>query len=67
MRVNTKKRTCLIVDLVVPADHRLKLNESENRDKYVHFVSETNKLWNMKVTVIPFLIGVLGTVTKWLV
>ena len=24
------------------------------------------KLWNMKVTIVPFVIGVFGTVTKWL-
>ena len=29
-----KKRTCRIVDLVVPADHRVKLKESEKRDNY---------------------------------
>ena len=28
---------------------------------------EVKKLWNMKVTVIPILIGALGTVTKELV
>ena len=28
---------------------------------------KTNKLWNIKVTVIPIVIGALGTITKWLV
>ena len=28
---------------------------------------ENKKLWNMKVTVIPFVIGTLGTVTKGIV
>ena len=30
-----KKRTCKIVDFAVPADHRLKLKESEKKDKYL--------------------------------
>ena len=31
--INKKKRTCRIVDFAVPADHRLKLQESEKKDK----------------------------------
>ena len=51
----------------VPGDHRVKLKENEKRNKYLNFARELKKLWNMKVTVIPIVIGVLGTVTKGLV
>ena len=61
------KKTCQIVDFTVPADHRVKLKESEKNDKYRDLVRELKKLWNMKVTVIPFVIGVLDIVTKGLV
>ena len=44
--------------------HRVKLNEKEKRDKYQDLARELKKLWNMKVTVIPIIIVVLGTVTK---
>ena len=60
-------RTCKIVDFAVPAEHRVKLKESENKDKYLDLAREMCKLWNIKVTVIPILIGALGTVTKGLV
>ena len=30
-----KKRTCRMVDFAVPADHRVKLKESEKKDKYL--------------------------------
>ena len=30
-----KKRTCKIVDFAVLADHRIKLKESEKKDKYL--------------------------------
>ena len=30
-----KKRTCKIVDLAFPADHRVKLKENESEDKYL--------------------------------
>ena len=54
------------MDFTVPADHRLKLKESENRDEYLDLSRELKKLWNMKETVIPIVIGALGTVTKGL-
>ena len=61
-----KKRTCKIVYFTVPADHRIKLKECENKDKYLDLARELKKLWNMQVTIIPIVIGAFGTVTKGL-
>ena len=62
--INLKKeRTCKIVDFAVPVDRRVKLKESEKNDKYLNLARELEKLWNMKVTFIPTVIGALGTVT----
>ena len=44
----------------------MKLKECEKRDKYLDFARELNKLWNVKVTIIPIVIGAFGTVTKGL-
>ena len=40
---------------------KLKLKESEKRNNYKDLPMELKKRWNMKVTVIPFVIGALGT------
>ena len=56
-----KKRTRKIVDYAVPADHRIKLKESEKKDKYLDLAWEFKKTWNMKVTMIPIVIGAFGT------
>ncbi len=61
-----KKRTCKIVDFAVPADHRIKLKECEKKYKYLDLAMELKTLWNMQVTIIPFVIGAFGTVTKGL-
>ena len=61
-----KKRTCKIVDLAVPADHKINLKECEKKDKYLDRARELKKLWNMKVTIVPIVIGALGTITKGL-
>ena len=56
----------IIVDFAVPADHRIKLKESEKKAKFLDLARELKKLWNMKVTIIPIVIGAFGTVTKGL-
>ena len=62
--INQKKRPCKIVDVVVLADHRIKLKESEQEDKYLELVRNWKKLWNMKMTFMPIVIGAYGTVSK---
>ena len=59
-----RKRICRIVDFAVPADHRVKLKESEKKDKYQDLARELTK---QRQTIIPIVIGALGTVTKGLV
>ena len=58
------------MNFAIPAEHRIKLKESEKKDKYLDPASELkkkqNKLWNMKVIIIPIVIGAFGTVTKGL-
>ena len=51
----------------VPADYRVELKVSEKRDKYLDLARELKKLWNMKVTVKPIVIGALGTIPEGLV
>ena len=64
---NKKKKTCKIVDFAVPADHRVKLKENEKKDKYLNLAWELKKLWNLKVSIIPIVIGALGAITKGLI
>ncbi len=54
------------MDFLVSADHTIKLKECEKKDKYLGLARELKKLWNMKVTIVPNVIGTLGTVTKGL-
>ena len=54
------------MDFAVPADHRIKLKESEKKDKYLDLARELKKLWNIKVTIIPIVSGTFGTVTEGL-
>ena len=55
------------MDFAVLVDHKVKTKESEKRDKFIDLTWELKKLWNMKVTVIPIVIGALGTISKVLI
>ena len=63
MIIHKKNR---IMDFAVPADHKVKLKECEKKDKYLDLAVELEKTWNIKVTVIPIVIGAIGIVSKGL-
>ena len=64
--INKGERIGKIVDFAVPADHGIKLNECEKKDKYLDLARELKKLWNIKLTIVPIVIGTFGTITKGL-
>ena len=58
------------MDIAIPSNHSVKLKESKKRDKYLDFAREQKKkqqLWNMKVRVIPIVLGALGTIPEGLI
>ena len=50
------------MDFAVSADHLVKLKKSDKRDKYRDLAKELKKTKNMKVTVIPILLGWFETI-----
>ena len=54
------------MDFAVPANQRVKIKETEKRDKYLDLARELKK-WNIKVTVILIVTGALRTITKGLI
>ncbi len=42
--------------------HRIKLKEFEKKDKYLDLAKEMKKLLNIKVTIIPIIIGAFDTI-----
>ena len=50
------------MNFIAPADHRIKIKKKKKKgDEYLDFAKEMRKLWNMMVTVIPIVIGALGS------
>ena len=55
------------MNFAVPADYKVRLKKKKKKDEYLGLARKLKKLWNIKVVVIPVVIGVLCTVTKGLV
>ena len=46
------------MNFVIPGDYKIKIKESEKIIRYLDFVRELKKLWNVSVRVNPIVIGI---------
>ena len=68
--VDKEKKTATVIDVAVPSDCNIRKKEHEKIDKYQGLREEMEKMWKVKVKVVPIVIGALGavapTLEKWL-
>ena len=62
--IDKKHHECKIIDFAIPYDTRVDDKEVEKIEKYLHLTRELKKVWYMKVTVVPLVLGVLGSPAK---
>ena len=62
--VDKKKRSCKIIDFAVPGDSRIDEKEKGKIEKYQDLERELQKIWNVKVKIIPLVVGSLGAIPK---
>ena len=48
--------------MACPADRKVMEKEEEKNEKYRDLAGEVAKLWNVRVKIIPVVIGALGTI-----
>jgi hypothetical protein len=60
---NKKEKTCTLIDVAVPPDRNVQ-KEAEKMLKYKSLCIEIQRMWNLKCTVIPVIIGATGMVTR---
>ena len=61
--VVNKERSCKILDFAVPGDSRIK-EEKYKIEKYQDLGREFRNIWNVKVKIIPLVVGSLGAIPK---
>ena len=61
---NKKEKTCTLTDVVIPADRNVVQKEAEKKLKYKSLSIEIQRMWNLKCTIVPVIIGATGIVTR---
>ena len=62
--VDKKKRSCKIIDFAIPGDSRIEEKEKDKIEKYQDLGRELQKIWNIKVKIIPLVVGSLYAIPK---
>jgi hypothetical protein len=53
---NKKRKTCILIDVAIPADRNVTLKEAEKKLKYNSLCIEIQRMWNMKCMIISVVI-----------
>jgi hypothetical protein len=61
---NEKEKTCTPIDVAIPADRNIMQKKVEKKLKYNSSGTEIQRMWNLKCTIAPVIIGATGMVTK---
>ena len=62
--VDKKGRSCKIIDFAVPGDSWIEEKEKDKIEKYQELGRELQKIWNVKVKIIPSVVDSLGAPPK---
>jgi len=60
---NKKEKIYTLIDVAIPTDRNIVQKEAEKKLKYKSLCIEI-RLWNLKCTVVPVIIGATGIVTR---
>jgi hypothetical protein len=63
---NKEEKTCLMIDMTVPSERNVTIKELEKLSKYKDLEIEISRMWEMKTTTIPIVVGALGLIKKGL-
>ena len=61
---NKKEKSCLLIDMAIPTDRNSSVKVTEKLSKYKDLEIDIERMWGMKTTTIPGVIGALGLVKK---
>ena len=62
--VDKKEKSCKIIDFAVLGDSRIEEKEKDKIEKYQDLRRKLQKIWNVKVKIIPLVVGCLGAIPK---
>ena len=63
---NKITKECILIDMAIPSERNTSVKVTEKLSKYKDLELDINRMWGMKTTTIPVVIGALGLVKKGL-
>ena len=61
-----KEKTCIMIDMSIPSERNVSIKEVEKLSIYKDLEIEVTKMWEMKTSTVPIVVGALGLVKKGL-
>jgi hypothetical protein len=61
---DNEKGTCILIDVAISGDRNVIKKEADKILKYKNLTIEIQPTWNVKIKVIPVIIGATGTISK---
>ena len=61
-----QEKSCLLIDMSMPTEKNTSVKVTEKLSKYKDLEIEIERMWGMKATTIPVVIGALGLIKKGL-
>ena len=61
---DNEQRTCILIDVAISADSNIIKKEAEKMLKYKDLIIEIQRMLNVKIAMIPVIIGATGTISK---
>ena len=61
-----REKTCIMIDMSIPSERNVSIKEAEKLSKYKDLEIEVTKMWEMKTSTVPIVIGALGLVKEGL-
>ena len=62
--IDKEKTECKIIDIALPGYESIKVKEPEKVTKYQVLRLQVQKLWDVKATFMPIVVGAVGTVSE---
>ena len=59
-----KQKTCILIDMSVPADRNISVKEYGKFAKYKDLEIEINRMWHLRTITLPTVVGALGMLKK---
>ena len=61
---NKKGKTCLFIDTTIPLETNISVNTMEKLNKYKNLEIKVERMWGLKTTTVPVVMGALSTIKK---